>query len=111
MTGRSDRPATLYPCRACAKIAQAAVGASPPPGREFPHNGCLLAVSPSAGRLVPFPKATLLMTPFRRVPGNPLEVMMKRDLLLSQPDDFFRPLFGGRTPTIQERLHYVEVAV
>lgn len=37
--------------------------------------------------------------------------MVKRDILLSQPDSFFAPLLNGRTPTLQERLHYVEIAL
>jgi hypothetical protein len=51
------------------------------------------------------------MTPFHKVPTNPVDVMMKRDLLLGQPDEFFKPLFNGRAPTLQERVQCVEVAV
>jgi hypothetical protein len=51
------------------------------------------------------------MTPFHRHIPHPVEVMVKRDILLSQPDSFFAPLLNGRAPTLQERLHYVEIAL
>jgi hypothetical protein len=37
--------------------------------------------------------------------------MLKRDVLLSQPAEFYAPFFGGRTPSLQEKMHYVEVAL
>jgi hypothetical protein len=51
------------------------------------------------------------MTPFHRHTPHPVEVMVKRDILLSQPDEFFAPFLNGRPPTLQERLHYVEIAL
>lgn len=51
------------------------------------------------------------MTPFSQVPVTPLDMMMKREVLLAQPDEFFAPLFDGRTPTIQEKVQYVECAI
>lgn len=37
--------------------------------------------------------------------------MMHRHALLSQSDDFYRGAFGGRAPTFEERLVFVEQAV
>jgi hypothetical protein len=51
------------------------------------------------------------MSPFQRVPGNPLNTMLKREILLSQPPEMFAPLFNGRNPTLQERVHCIEVAL
>ncbi len=51
------------------------------------------------------------MTPFRKVPGNPVNIMLKREILLAQPSEFFKDLFDGRVPTVQEKVHYVELAL
>ena len=51
------------------------------------------------------------MTPFRRVPVNPINIMLKREALLAQPADFFAPFFGGRTPSLQEIVQFIEVAL
>ena len=51
------------------------------------------------------------MTPFTRVQQHPVNAMMKRDLLLAQPSEFFRDLFGGRIPSLQEKIQFVELAI
>lgn len=37
--------------------------------------------------------------------------MLKREILLSQPPELFAPLFNGRNPTLQEKVHCIEVAL
>jgi hypothetical protein len=54
---------------------------------------------------------TRAMAPFRRVARDALTGMIEREVLLSQPDDFFRPFFDGRTPTLEERLIFIEQAI
>lgn len=51
------------------------------------------------------------MTPFTRVQQHPVNTMVKRDMLMQQPAEFFRDLFDGRVPTLQEKLQFIEVAV
>lgn len=48
------------------------------------------------------------MTPFRRLERSPMHDMMKRHQLLSHPLEFYRPFFGGRTPTLAEKVQFVE---
>jgi hypothetical protein len=51
------------------------------------------------------------MTPFQKVPVSPLATMMKRHTLYAQPDEFFAPFFNGRSPSLQEKMQYIECAV
>jgi hypothetical protein len=51
------------------------------------------------------------MTQFRQVYVSPIDSMYRREMLLAQPDEFFRPLFHGRIPTWQEKLHHIECTV
>ncbi|MGB8169899.1 MAG: hypothetical protein WCF18_20520 [Chthoniobacteraceae bacterium] len=51
------------------------------------------------------------MTPFSRVIRDASDVMVQRAALLAKPDDFFRPFFGGRLPTVEEKLARVEQAI
>lgn len=51
------------------------------------------------------------MTPFYRVNRNAITSMIERASLLAQPDEVFRPLFGGRLPTLPEKIQFVEEAV
>ncbi|MEQ1858512.1 MAG: hypothetical protein ABMA13_01100 [Chthoniobacteraceae bacterium] len=51
------------------------------------------------------------MTQFTQVSRDPLADMMKRHALMSQPDEFFMGLFGGRRPTLDQRMLFVEQAV
>lgn len=37
--------------------------------------------------------------------------MRKREVLLAQPPEFFKELCGGRVPSLQEKLHCVELSV
>jgi len=37
--------------------------------------------------------------------------MLERDALLAQAPEFFRNFFGGRTPTLAEKMQFVETAV
>jgi hypothetical protein len=55
--------------------------------------------------------AIKFMTPFEKVPQNPAGAMIKRECLLAAPDDAYRHIFGGRSPTLNEKLHVVELAV
>ena len=55
--------------------------------------------------------STRAMKPFRRVARDAMTGMIEREVLLSQPDDFFRPHFGGRAPTLEERLLFIEKAI
>jgi hypothetical protein len=49
------------------------------------------------------------MTSFELHVPHQVEIMVKRELLLSQPPEFFAPLLGGRMPTLQEKIHYTEI--
>jgi hypothetical protein len=51
------------------------------------------------------------MTPFRRVPREALTGMIEREVFLAQPDEFYQPFFGGRVPTLHERLLFIEQAL
>lgn len=53
----------------------------------------------------------LPVTPLQPISRDPLADMMHRHALLSQSDDFYRGAFGGRTPTFEERLAFVEQAI
>jgi hypothetical protein len=50
------------------------------------------------------------MSPFRRIPREALTSMIEREVLFSQPDEFFHPFFG-RTPTLEEKLLFIERAI
>jgi hypothetical protein len=51
------------------------------------------------------------MTPFTRVVRDASDVMIQRAALLAKPDEFFRPFFGDRIPTLAEKLARIEQAV
>jgi hypothetical protein len=51
------------------------------------------------------------MTPFTKIVRDVAETQIYRDVLLAQPLDFFRGFFGGRTPSLFEKLQYVEHAI
>ena len=51
------------------------------------------------------------MSPFKRIPPNPVANMIRRERLLAAPADAYRHQFNGRLPTLQEKLHAVELAV
>ena len=51
------------------------------------------------------------MTPFRRIARDAVTSMIEREVLLAQPDEFFFPFFGGRAPTLEQRLQFVEQAL
>ena len=51
------------------------------------------------------------MTSFTRLERNPTTSMEHRLALLQQPCELFRPFFDGRTPTLSEKMLYVEQAV
>jgi len=51
------------------------------------------------------------MTPFRRVQRDATASMIERTAMLAQPNEFFKPFFNGRTPSITEKAFFVEEAV
>lgn len=51
------------------------------------------------------------MTPFVKVARDATESLIHREVLLAQPPEFFCGFFGGRVPTIYEKLFFVEQAV
>jgi hypothetical protein len=51
------------------------------------------------------------MTPFVKIERSVATSMEQRLVLLQQPCEFFRPFFGGRIPTLSEKVLYVEQAV
>ncbi len=40
-----------------------------------------------------------------------MQDMLRRQLLLSHPSELYQPLFGGRTPTLAEKVQFVEQGV
>jgi len=48
------------------------------------------------------------MTPFTPVARNPIEDMIKRQALLNHPCEFFKGFFGGRVPTLAEKMLWIE---
>jgi hypothetical protein len=48
------------------------------------------------------------MTPFTQAPRNPIEEMIRRQALLNHPCEFFRGFFGGRVPSLEEKVLWVE---
>jgi len=57
------------------------------------------------------PDSAETMTPFNRVPRNVMTGMLERGALLSQPPEVFQSFFGGRTPTLAEKIQFVEGAI
>jgi hypothetical protein len=51
------------------------------------------------------------MTPFRKLPQTPIFGMLHREILLSQPAEYYKEYFGGRTPSLSEKQHVVELMV
>lgn len=51
------------------------------------------------------------MTPFVEIPVDPNWRNMVRSTIAAQPDAHFQNYFGGRTPTLQEKLEHIERAV
>lgn len=51
------------------------------------------------------------MTPFVRVPREAAAAMLQRNELMAQPLEFFREFFGGRVPSLPEKLFWIEEAV
>jgi len=51
------------------------------------------------------------MLPFQRVPRNAATAIEQRGALLAQPAEYFQNIFGGRTPTLQEKLFWIEERV
>jgi hypothetical protein len=68
--------------------------------------------------LVQFPASDLaatgegsLMSPFQRVARDVTLAMNQRNAFMAQPAEFFREFFDGRTPTLQEKLFWIEEKV
>jgi hypothetical protein len=51
------------------------------------------------------------MTPFVKLTRDASSAMIQRNMLLSQPTEFFMEFFGGRAPTLNEKLCWVEEKV
>jgi hypothetical protein len=51
------------------------------------------------------------MTPFVKVPTDASTTMLRRKSLLSQPPEFFAKYFGGRAPTLEEKLFWIERSI
>jgi hypothetical protein len=51
------------------------------------------------------------MTPFTRVPRNVMTGMIERAAMMAQPAEVYRPLFGGRVPTMAEKIQFIETAI
>ena len=48
------------------------------------------------------------MEPFQRAVWDAASAMRQRNMLLAQPDVFYQNVFGGRMPTLQEKLFWIE---
>lgn len=48
------------------------------------------------------------MTPLQLATPNPIENMIKRQALLNHPCEFFRGFFGGRVPSLAEKIAWIE---
>jgi len=48
------------------------------------------------------------MQPFQRAPRDATTAMEQRGTLMAQPAEYFKNVFGGRTPTLQEKLFWIE---
>jgi hypothetical protein len=51
------------------------------------------------------------MTSFVRVPRDAAIGMVQREAFLAKPCEFFQGFFGGRTPTVMEKLTWIEGAI
>lgn len=51
------------------------------------------------------------MKPFIQVAREATTSMIQRAALLNKPCSFFQPFFGGRTPTLSEKLMWIEQAI
>lgn len=51
------------------------------------------------------------MTPFALIPRDATTAMIQRSALLTKPCEFFQPFFNGRTPTLHEKLLWIEDAI
>jgi hypothetical protein len=51
------------------------------------------------------------MTPFKPVERDPAVAMMQRCALMQQPEEVFASFFGGRVPTMFEKVQFIEQAV
>lgn len=51
------------------------------------------------------------MQPFQRVPRDATTAMEQRCTLMAQPPEYFQNIFGGRTPSLPEKLVWIEERV
>jgi hypothetical protein len=51
------------------------------------------------------------MTPLAPVPHDAHLAFLQRARLMSQPDKFYAQVFGGRTPSLHEKLQWIEQSV
>jgi hypothetical protein len=70
----------------------------------------MFLTEPAPGDIVSAPTPRR-MGPFRRVQHDASSAMEQRNTLLAQPPEFFRKIFGGRTPTLPEKLSWIEERV
>jgi len=70
----------------------------------------MLLVETPPRNMAPAPTAPV-MERFERMPNDAAFAMQQRNTLLSQPPEFFAGVFGGRTPSLQEKLFWIEERV
>lgn len=51
------------------------------------------------------------MTPFARVQRDATSSMIQRAAMLAQPCEYFKNFFGGRVPSLVEKMQFVEGAI
>jgi len=51
------------------------------------------------------------MQPFQRVVRDAMAAMELRNALMAQPDSYYQTVFGGRMPTVNEKLLFIEQKV
>ncbi len=51
------------------------------------------------------------MTPFQRMALDPATPMIQRQAFLTKPLEFFKDFFGGRVPSVEEKLFWIEQAL
>src|SRR5690348_14199677 len=66
-----------------------------------------LSTAPAMAGASPAPP----MPRFRPVVRDAATAMLQRNELMARPPEFFRDLFGGRVPTLEEKLFWIEEAI
>ena len=61
--------------------------------------------------LIPHPGSTPEMTPFVKIRREASTAMLQRRAFLAMPAEFFAQFFGGRIPTLAEKLFWIERSI